>query len=194
MTASAWPRSPELMARGDTALVVIDVQEKLMPAINDAARLVWNIGRLLDGAKILGLPAVATEQYPKGLGATLPAVSAKLTRPAPDKLAFSAAACTELFDALRAEGRRKLLLVGVETHVCVQQSALDLIAAGFRVYLAVDAVGSRFAADKEIALRRLEASGVVLTTTEAALFEWCQAAGTAEFKEISRLVRDAGPA
>ncbi|HEY1068617.1 MAG TPA: isochorismatase family protein, partial [Pirellulales bacterium] len=140
MSHQALPRSPELMSPRDAALVVIDVQEKLVPAIHESARVVWNVGRLIDGAKILELPVVATEQYPKGLGPTLTHVREKIAEAVPDKLAFSAAACGDLFEKLRADGRRKLLLCGIETHVCVQQSALDLIAAGFRVYLAVDAV------------------------------------------------------
>ncbi len=186
-------RSPELMNRDDTALVVVDVQEKLMPLILGQQRIIWNIRRLLDGAKILGVPAVATEQYPKGLGPTVAELAEMLEPAIPDKLHFSCGACGDLFTNLAEAGVHKLLLCGIEAHVCVQQTALDLIAAGFRVYLAVDAIGARGDIDKEIALRRMETSGATLTTTESALFEWCEKSGTPEFKQISQLVREKEP-
>jgi nicotinamidase-related amidase len=182
------------MNRDDAALVVVDVQEKLIGLIPGHERIVWNIRRLLDGAKILGVPAVATEQYPKGVGPTIPELAKRLTGPIPDKLAFSCGACGELFTDLSERSIFKLLLCGIEAHVCVQQTAFDLITAGFRVYLAVDAIGARFAIDKEIALRRMESAGATLTTTEAALFEWCEQSGTPEFKAISQLIRESGPA
>ncbi len=181
------------MSPGDTALLVVDVQEKLVPAIAGHRRVVWNIGRLIDGAKVLGLAVWATEQYPKGLGPTVPELAARLG-PIPAKLTFSCSGCPGLFDVLRGGGRSKVLVCGVEAHVCVGQTVLDLLAEGFRVYVAADATGARRPADCEIALRRMESAGAVLTTTEAALFEWCQVAGTPEFKEISRLVKDPGPA
>jgi nicotinamidase-related amidase len=183
------PRSPELMQAGDTALLVIDVQQRLMPAIADGPRIVWNIRRLIDGAKILGLPVVGTEQYPQGLGPTVPELAERMG-PRSSKLSFSCRGCPQLFDDLRSRGVCKLLLCGVEAHVCVAQSALDLSADGWRVYVAVDATGSRFEIDYQTALRRMDSAGATLTTTEAALFEWCQAAGTLQFKEISRLARE----
>lgn len=189
-----FDRSPELMNRDDTALVVIDVQEKLAPLIAGHERIVWNIGRLLQGAKILGLPAVATEQYPQGLGGTLAELAARIDGDIPEKLHFSCTACGELFTKLAERDIHKLLLCGIEAHVCVQQTALDLLAAGFRVYLAVDAIGARFDVDRDVALRRMEISGATLTTTESALFEWCEVAGTPQFKQISQLVRGEGPA
>ncbi|MCA9120269.1 MAG: isochorismatase family protein [Planctomycetaceae bacterium] len=187
---SRLPRSPELMSRSDTALLVIDVQEKLIPLIAQHETIVWNIGRLLDGAGILGMRSMATEQYPRGLGPTIERLANRL-RSIPEKLAFSCAECAELFDELREAGVFKILAVGIEAHVCVQQTVLDLLAAGFRVYVAVDAVGSRHELDCTTALRRMESSGATLTTTEAVLFEWCDVAGTPEFKKISALVREA---
>ncbi|MBN1908343.1 MAG: hydrolase [Pirellulales bacterium] len=185
-------RSPELMSAHDTALVVVDVQEKLIPSIHDRERVVWNVRRLLDGAKVLGLPTAGTEQYPKGLGPTLPELAERLG-PLPWKLTFSCTGCPEVFKRLREQNVRNLLLCGIETHVCLQQTVLDLLADGWRVFVPVDAVGARHALDHDTALRRMESAGAVLTTTEAALFEWCGAAGTPEFKEISRLVREEGP-
>jgi hypothetical protein len=165
-----------------------------MPLIAGEPRITWNIRRLLDGAKILGVPAVATEQYPQGLGGTLPLLRERIAGDIPEKLHFSCGACGELFASLADQNIHKLLLCGIEAHVCVQQTALDLIAAGFRVYLAVDAIGARGEIDKEIALRRMESSGATLTTTESALFEWCEKSGTPQFKAISQLVREQPPA
>jgi len=187
------PRSPELMSRDDTALLVVDVQDRILAAIADTPRIVWNTRRLVDGAKILGLPVLVTEQYPERLGPTT-AVLAERVGPAAAKLSFSCRACADLFEPLAEKGVTKILLAGIETHVCVAQTALDLLNEGFRVYLAVDALGSRFEVDRQIALQRLDASGCTLTTTEAALFEWCAVAGTPEFKQISQLVRETPPA
>jgi nicotinamidase-related amidase len=186
------PRSPEMMSRGDTALLVIDLQEKLLPAIEHGERVVWNARRLIDGAKLLGLPVVGTEQYPKGLGRTTPELADRLG-PLPSKLTFSCGGCLESFELLRGRGIYKILVCGVEAHVCVQQSVLDLLADGWRVFVAVDAVGSRFEVDRRVALERMDSSGATLTTTEAALFEWCQVAGTPEFKQISLLAKEQGP-
>ena len=180
------------MSPGDTALAVIDVQERLAPAIGGIQRIVWNIRRLIDGAKLLGLPVVATEQYPQGLGHSVPELAGRLGE-VPAKLAFSGLGCPEIFQGLKDQGIYKLLLTGIEAHVCVQQTALDLLAAGWQVYLAVDAVGSRAELDAQTAIRRMDSCGVTLTTTEAALFEWCREAGTPQFKQISRLVREAPP-
>jgi nicotinamidase-related amidase len=186
------PRSPELMSVGNTALVVIDVQEKLIGVIADHRRVVWNVRRLIDGAKVLGVPVVGTEQYPQGLGPTIPELAERLG-PVPSKLTFSGGSCPEVFAALRARSISNLLICGIEAHVCVQQTVLDLLADGWRVYVALDAVSSRFEIDRQTAFRRMETSGATLTTTEAALFEWCEIAGTPEFKQISRLVREEGP-
>ncbi len=185
------------MNAGDTLLCLVDIQERLLPAIAGHERIVWNAGRLVEAANILGVEVVATEQYPAGLGPTVAALASRLKPPVADKVTFSAAACGELFlqhfESGNLKGRHRVLLAGIETHVCVQQTAYDLLAAGFQVLLSTDATGSRFGNDYEIALRRLESAGVVLTTTEAALFEWCVAAGTPQFKQISQLVKEPPP-
>ena len=191
--ANPLPRSPELMWPGDTGLLVVDVQEKLVPAIAGHERVVWNVRRLIDGAGILGLPVAATEQYPEGLGSTVPELAERLGE-IPSKLSFSCGGCPGVFEDLRRRDVHKLLVCGIEAHVCVQQTVLDLLAGGWQVYVAVDAVGSRREIDYRTALGRMDSAGATLTTTEAALFEWCQAAGTPEFKQISRLVQEVGPA
>jgi nicotinamidase-related amidase len=189
MNDQTIPRSPMLMSPGDTALLVIDVQEKLVAAMPEGKQVVWNVRRLLDGAKLLGLPVVGTEQYPKGLGPTVPELAERLG-PLPAKLTFSCGGCSGLFADLEQKGIGKVLIAGIETHVCVQQTVLDLLAAGWTVFVAVDAVGSRFEIDHRTALHRMDAAGTILTTTETALFEWCGAAGTPEFKQISQLARE----
>ncbi len=176
----------------DTALVVIDVQEKLAATVADAARVVWNCRRLVDGAGILGLSVLATEQYPEGLGPSVPELAERLAH-RHAKLRFSCFECTEAFEELAGRGIGKALLCGLEAHVCVVQTAMDLLADGWVVYVAADAVGARFALDREIALRRMDSAGAVLTTTEAALFEWCETADRPEFAAISRLVRETPP-
>jgi nicotinamidase-related amidase len=190
--AKTMPRSPELMTPQDTALVVVDVQEKLMPLVAGAARIVWNLRRLLDGAEAVGLKTLATEQYPQGLGPTVPELAGRLGT-IPSKATFSCGGCEPFARDLEALGVNKVLVSGIEAHVCVQQTVLDLLAGGYRVYVAVDAVGSRYAIDYETALKRMDSAGATLTTTESALFEWCQVSGTPAFKKISALVREKPP-
>ena len=180
------------MSRGDTALLVIDVQEKLLDAIDEGPRIAWNVRRLIDAAHVLGLPVVATEQYPEGLGPTV-AELAKRLGPMPSKLTFSCGGCPKISEELQAHDIQKVLVCGIEAHVCVGQTVFDLLADGRRAYVAVDAVGSRFDVDYRTSIQRMDSAGATLTTTEAAMFEWCQAAGTPEFKEISRLAREPGP-
>jgi hypothetical protein len=177
----------------DTGLLLIDAQERLLKVVPDAARIIWNCRRLLDGANILSVRTAVTEQYPERLGATEPCLAERIAAPAHAKLAFSAGACGELFSLWRAERVERVLLCGIETHVCVAQTAFDLLAAGYQVFVAADAVGTRWPIDHEVGLRRMEASGVVITTTEAAIFEWCERAGTPEFKLVSPLAKELPP-
>ena len=181
---------PTQMSAGDTGLLVIDVQEKLMALIPGAEAMIRDIAFLVDVARILGIPVQATEQYPKGLGSTVAQLAGRLLPTRPDKLAFSSCAVSSITEGFRREGRTKVLLSGIEAHVCVLQTALDLLALNFRVYIAADAVASRYAIDRDYALRRMEQAGAVLTTCEAAAFEWVGAASSPHFKEISRLVQE----
>lgn len=181
-------RSPLLMSRSNTALLVIDVQQKLIPLIENHPRIVWNIERMVEVASRLGVPVRATEQYPKGLGGTIEPLKSSLGE-IEEKRMFSCRECKTLFEELRKSGVTHLLLAGIESHVCIQQTALDCVAAGFNVYLAADAMGSRAEMDHEVALCRMEASGCFVTTTEAAIFEWCETSTDSEFKAISQLVQ-----
>ena len=187
------PRSPELMRANDTALLVVDMQQRLLPAIRLGERVLWNCRRLLDGAKLLGLRTAITEQNPEKLGGTAASLAERFDGVPGSKMHFSCGSCSDIFADWQAAAIERVLLCGIETHVCVQQTALDLLAAGYRVYVAADAVGSRGRLDHVVALRRMESSGAVITTTEAALFEWCERAGTPEFRHISALVKEAAP-
>lgn len=192
-------RSPELMSRRDTALVIVDVQEKLVPLIPAAERLIWNLERLIEGARLLGLKILAVEQYPQGLGPTVGPLRERLAAagvrfPLPAKQCFSALGCAEIAASLEAANVERVLVAGIETHVCVQQSVFDLLAGGRRAYVAVDAVGSRHEIDGRVACSRMEAAGASLTTVEAALFEWCESSAAPEFKQLSQLVRRPPPA
>jgi nicotinamidase-related amidase len=181
-------RHPQMMSCADTGLLVIDLQVKLLGAIPQGEAIVRRAVLLTEGAKVLGLPVLATEQYPKGLGSTHPDLASKLNPPL-EKLDFSCAALEGVRSFFKERKLKKILLAGIETHVCVMQTALDLTALGFEVFGAVDAMGSRSPVDHDWALKRMEKAGVVLTTVEAALFEWTEKAGTPEFKQISQWVK-----
>jgi nicotinamidase-related amidase len=163
-------------------LVIVDVQEKLLPVIHAAESLLSSIRFLMDAAATLEVPVLLTEQY---LTAH-PAVSDRT-----EKLRFSAAG--EIGEWLRkrpVEPPDTVILAGIESHVCVLQSALELTDRGFKVLVVADACGSRFPSDHEIALRALSASGIRLTSAESIAFEWCEIAGTDRFRTLSRLVRE----
>jgi nicotinamidase-related amidase len=180
---------PTQLSALDTGLLVIDVQEKLLPRIFNATELVRDAGFLIDAARLLAMPVQCTEQYPRGLGPTVPQLAAKLPE-RPDKLAFSSCAVPSVVETFRRAARPKIVLCGIETHVCVLHTALDLLALDFRVYIAVDAVGSRYRLDHDTALRRLEQAGAILTTTETCLFEWVGGSQHPQFKAVSALVQD----
>lgn len=173
-----------------SVLVVIDVQDKLLVKIPDRDRLVRNISFLLDAAALLPVPVLATEQYPQGLGPTTAELAQRLPADRPAKKCFSCHGSSEFTEQLRSLNRPQVVLSGMETHVCLGQTALDLLTAGYQVFVPVDAVAARFTIDHEVALRRLERAGAVLTTVEAIAFEWAGSADHPHFKALSRLVQD----
>ncbi len=176
------------MSAGDTGLLVIDVQEKLMPLMPTAPAMIRNAAFLIDAARLLEMPVAATEQYPRGLGPTVPELARRLPE-RPDKTAFSCCAIPSVVETFHRAARPKVVLAGVEAHVCVLHTALDLLALDFRVYIAVDAVASRNAIDLKYAMRRLEQAGAILTTSETCAFEWVGGASHPRFKDISKLVQ-----
>lgn len=171
--------------RARTALVVIDVQEAFAKAVERFEEVARQTAILAEGARVLGLPVVVTEQYPRGLGDTVPVVREALGDVSRlPKTVFSAARV----DGFDLAGREQALVCGIETHVCVSQTAHDLLARGVEVHVAVDAVSSRTAANRELGLRKMQESGAILTSVETALFELLGAAGSDEFKAIQKLV------
>jgi len=175
-----------VLDRDRAALVVVDVQEAFRPAVRDFDSVAQSVAALVQGARILGLPVVVTRQYPKGLGETVPEVAAHLDGIEPlDKLVFSAAAA----DGFDLDGRDQALVCGIESHVCVSQTAHDLLDRGVEVHVARDAVSSRTEENRELGLHKMEGSGAVLTSVETALFELLGAAGTDEFKQVQGLVK-----
>ena len=173
-----------------SALLVVDVQGKLLEKIEGREMLLSNIQRLIKVARLLSIPVTATEQYPKGLGPSVAEV-ADLVPVRTAKTAFHACGCGPVLETLHGRGVRKVTLAGIEAHVCIAQTALELLTMGFRVQVPADAVSSRHAFDRDIALRRLELAGAVITTSEAAIFEWTETADHPQFKAISALIKEA---
>jgi len=173
----------------DTLLLVIDLQAKLVPVMHDRSTLVRRAARLVEAARKLALPVIVTEQYRKGLGPTVPEVARLLGETATiEKLAFSACV-PEVLAAIEKTGRKTVLITGIEAHICVLQTSLDLLQAGFIPAVAWDATSSRRPIDRDMAVRRLTQAGAVPTTVEAALMEL---AGTAEgdaFRAIRGLIK-----
>lgn len=172
----------------NSVLVVIDIQDKLLVKVPTAASLVKNTAFLVDVAARLAVPVRATEQYPKGLGPTTGELARRLSQPPIEKTAFSSCGAGTFLEELEVLQRPNVVLTGMETHVCVAQTAFDLLEAGLHVFLPVDAVAARFAADHDTALRRLEAAGAVPTTVEAVAFEWVRDSTHPQFKAISKLI------
>lgn len=172
----------------NSVVVVIDIQDKLLVKIPTAASLVRNAAFLLDVAKLLEIPVQATVQYPKGLGPTTPEIAKRLPAELPEKTAFSCCGAETFLEELEMLRRPNVILVGMETHVCVSQTAFDLLQAGLHVFLPVDALAARGEIDHVTALRRLEIAGAIPTTVEAIAFEWMGNANHPHFKAISKLV------
>jgi nicotinamidase-related amidase len=178
------------LERAETALLVIDIQERLAVAMADREQVVTNAGHLIAAAKLLGVPVVHTEQYPRGLGPTVPELRAALEPAAPvEKLTFDCCGEPTFAPALAAAGRPTVVVCGMETHVCVLQTVLGLLAQGLIVHVAADAVCSRSAENRRTALELMRDAGAVITCTETVLFQLLVRAGTPEFKAIQARIR-----
>lgn len=175
----------------DAILVVVDVQERMMRAIADADRVIGSIATLCRGMITLGVPILVTEQYPAGLGQTAPVIREALGEAYQplEKNTFSAAKDRDFLQAFEASGRHQVLICGVETHVCVYQTARDLHNLGYTVEVIADAVGSRTAENREIAMERLKHHGVDFTSVEMSLFDLMVSAEHENFREISGLIK-----
>lgn len=185
-------RSASLLDAEKSLLIIIDAQDKFVPYIHDMEQIGWQIAILAKAAARLGVPVIASEQYPKALGSTLIEVQSALPSGTEvfSKLSFSAFDVPEWVEAVRATKRTQFVICGVEAHVCVLQTALDLVQnLEGQVYIVEDAISSRKASDREAALTRLELNGIHIVTTEMVVFEWLRKAGTAEFKELQALIK-----
>jgi len=175
----------DLLDRNRSALVVIDVQEKLFPHVHEHERLLARIDLLISAAKLMNVPVVLTEQYPKGLGHTIREIRQLLPEVQPlTKMDFSCAPAPGFREKVSSLDRDQLVLTGIEAHICVAQTALDLASLGQNVIVVADATSSRRPMDAQIAWRRMEQSGLTVSTAEAVVFEWLRCAGTDEFKAL----------
>jgi isochorismate hydrolase len=179
------------LERDRAVLVVIDVQDKLCRAMDEKVleKLTKNISILQETASELGIPMVATEQYVKGIGETIPFLKEKLAEPALEKMTFSCCGEAPFPDRLKALGRKQVIVTGMEAHVCVLQTVIELIDAGYHVHLVKDAVMSRKKENWRVGIDAAVAAGAVITSTEAALFQLLRVAGSDEFKKLAKLVR-----
>ena len=178
-----------LLRANDTVIVAVDLQSVFMKVIHDIDRVVANSKLLLRSASILHVPVVATSQNAEKLGGVHEEIAALLTEPVIDKMTFSASRSPEFTAALTRHGRKQIVLCGVETHICVTQTALDLVDAGYQVHVVVDAVSSRSMEKHKLGMERLRDNGALPIASEAVVYELLGQAGTPEFREILKLVR-----
>jgi len=181
-------RLPKL-DRSKACVLLVDVQEKLIPVMWNFAPVEKYCKAMILAGREMGLPVLATEQYPKGLGTTLPSLREALGAAPLIKMHFSCGADPEFAKALEATGRKQVVLLGIEAHVCVFQTARDLLERGYEVFVCADAVTSRFEEHRRVALEQMRDMGAVVTSAETCIFDLLHACGTPEFKRVSPLVR-----
>jgi nicotinamidase-related amidase len=181
---------PAPLTTENAVLVLIDFQERLFPVMNAKEKLLQNVVKLIKGAKALEIPVIVPEQYPKGLGPTIPEIKELL----PDvktieKTCFSCGDSEAFMKTLEALKRRQVLIAGIEAHICVYQTAMALARKGYEVQVVTDCVSSREPENKAVAVQKMTAAGILPTSTEMALFEMLKAAGGDKFKQISNIVK-----
>lgn len=181
--------SSRLISPRNSALLLIDAQQKLLPAIESREKLLFNISRLARCADLLDVRRSATVQYSKGLGPLDASLQPFFADPE-DKLDFSAAACENVIRDWQEASLSQVVLVGIETHICVLQSALDFLALQFDVFVVADAVAARGEYDHSMGLQRMQAEGASIVTTESVMFEWCESATNSNFRQVSAIVRE----
>lgn len=190
MEGATHKTEPLLIDAARSCLLAVDLQRKLAPAIADRAGIIDNARRLLSAARLLEVPAVVSEQYPQGLGGTLPELAGLLpAEGALAKLSFSCLAEAGFRERLEASGRTQFIVFGMEAHVCVLQSVMELLEAQQQVFVVADACGSRQPRNAAVGLERMALAGAVPVTTEMVLFEWLRRAGTERFKQILPLIK-----
>lgn len=181
---------PNMLDKENSLLLIIDVQEKLVNAL-DKQIVVTRTATLAKAAKILGVPTIATQQYPQGLGLTVEQVSENFTPGTKiiDKTSFSAVKAEGFLDTLKSFNKKQIVICGIETHVCVHQTAADLITEGFEVYVAKDACASRSKYEFKQGIERMQSNGAKISCLEIILFEWLRDAKNPNFKEIQSLIK-----
>lgn len=178
------------LKRNETAAVVIDVQERLFPLIHEHELLAKNMSILIQGLKVLGIPILVTQQYTKGLGGTIAQINEAIgDYKHIEKMAFSCCGDEGFMGELKKHNKKNVILMGIESHVCVLQTALDLIAENFQPVIIEDCVSSRKPNDKRIAVKRIKQAGAIVSTYESILFELTELSGTDLFKSIVKLVK-----
>lgn len=179
-----------LLDVNDSCLVAVDIQAKLNPVMFDPARAPAGAAKLLKGAEILGVPALISEQYPKGVGATVDELQDLMPAGCPiEKNSFSCMADHDFAERLAGFGKQQVVVCGIEAHICVLQTTFQLLDAGAQVYVVADATASRREEDHRAALERIRDAGGWVVTVEMVLFEWLKHSGTPEFKQISQLIK-----
>lgn len=174
----------------NTFALIVDLQERMMPAIHEQERVVARTALLIEGLKALHIPMLVPRQYPKGLGDTVAPIREAVGEHSPmDKISFSVCRDENAMARIQALGRKHVIVCGVEAHICVLQSVIDLCAKGFQPFLVCDCLGSRSPIDREFAIQRAKQEGALLTTAEAILFELLGEAGSDTFRAISKLVK-----
>lgn len=182
-------RHSTILLPGQTIFVLIDVQERMIPAMFDADHVTSNLVKLSKGLSVLRVPTVITEQYPKGLGHTLPAIQKHLNDyKLIEKMHFSCCGSEMFLKSLKQSGCNQVIAAGIEAHVCVQQTVLDLLQAGYQVHVPFDCIASRNPFNRDNAIHRMREAGAIITNLESALFEILTCAGTDEFKQVQKLI------
>lgn len=183
-------RHKKLLDRDNAALLIIDVQERFRPHTFEVDRLISNIQKMLSGAAVFKLPVLITEQYPRGLGPTVPEIlEAAGEYSLFEKDCFSCYGAGDFRQAVEESGRKQIIVCGIEAHVCVNQTVHDLIQSDYSPHLVSDAISSRHPHNKEVGIQKMMAAGAVLSSVETALFEMLVSSGTAEFKAVQSLVK-----
>jgi nicotinamidase-related amidase len=181
---------PAPLTAENTVIIAIDFQERLFPVMNAKEKLLQNVVKLIKGAKALEVPVIVTEQYPKGLGPTIPEIKELLPDARPiEKTCFSCCDNEAFMKTLEALKRRQVLITGIEAHICAYQTAMALARKGYEVQVVTDCVSSREPENKAVAVQKMTAAGLLPASTEMALFEMLKAAGGDKFKQISNIVK-----
>jgi nicotinamidase-related amidase len=178
------------IVKEDTLAIVIDVQERLFPYIADNVQLSQSIIKLLEGIKVFDIPILLTEQYKKGLGETIPEIKSTISPSFSfEKLAFSCCDEPVFMQKLEQTGKKNIIICGIESHICILQTTIDLIKNNFQPIVVADCVSSRKLIDKQFALDRMRQEGAIVSTYESLLFELCRFAGNDQFKAIAKIIK-----